>query len=375
MLAATSSMSVTQAASEQTGLGTGPLPIIALTTIGPDGSGYLADPQPVHLAPSEGDRRALISGTTKAVISCAEPITPRCFRWTPLTVDAGPLMGAITKVRARITNYQNIDLFQDDGGGWHAVVTIGVQTPAHQAHWTVITHAHPVGPSTPGVVPLAWSADTVLAGSFDEPVEGNYDAKYLVDGGKLYLLYVRNYVPEPALRNEIVIQPMSSPTRPASGGPVVLLTPGDRYGALNSEWYANTQAKLVEAPFISRIGGKYALVYSTGAYLTAGYKAAVAWSDTLLPAQGRHYRKVLEPDLQNIWATPSGIEVTTCCNRRSSVGRTSPAARRSPPASHRPCRDRGAPGGWSSTRSLRATCRSARTARSRGRTADPMRCA
>lgn len=60
--------------------------------------------------------------------------------------------------------------------------------------------------------------------------------------------------------------------RPAAFASVTLLAPGDRYGPLQSEFYARTPAKLVEAPYISRIGGKYALIYSTGAYLTSATK-------------------------------------------------------------------------------------------------------
>ena len=57
------------------------------------------------------------------------------------------------------------------------------------------------------------------------------------------------------------------------------------------------------------IGGKHALVYSTGSYLTPGYKAAVAWSDTLLPLPGGRYRKVLEPDPTHIWRSAAGRDV------------------------------------------------------------------
>jgi hypothetical protein len=58
-----------------------------------------------------------------------------------------------------------------------------------------------------------------------------------------------------------------------------------------------------------RIAGKHALIYSTGSYLTSGYKAGVAWSDTLIPAPGRHYRKVLEADPTTLWDEPGGFEV------------------------------------------------------------------
>jgi hypothetical protein len=287
-----------------------PLAIEPMTTIGAAGEGYLADPQPVRLAPSSGSTVQILSGTTAAIISCAYPIRPDCFSWTPVSVDAGALSAQIAAAGATVTNIQNIDIFQGDLGEWHAAVTIGVNTKAHPAHWTVIAHAHPTATAAPNSAPLAWSADTVLSGSFTDPVQGNYDGKYFEDEGRLYLLYVRNFVPEPALRNGIVLQPMLSPTQLAPSAPATLLMTGDRYGDdLGSEFYANTQAKLVEAPYISRIGGKYALVYSTGAYLTPGYKAGVAWSDTLLPPMGSLYRKVLMPDTQGVWGVPGRQDV------------------------------------------------------------------
>ena len=48
-------------------------------------------------------------------------------------------------------------------------------------------------------MPLGWSADIVLSGSFATPEQGNYDAKYFEDDGQLYLLYVRNCLPQRAL--------------------------------------------------------------------------------------------------------------------------------------------------------------------------------
>jgi hypothetical protein len=46
-----------------------PLPIQPMTSIGADGAGYLADPQPIHLAPSTTGDAQLLSGTTPAVVS------------------------------------------------------------------------------------------------------------------------------------------------------------------------------------------------------------------------------------------------------------------------------------------------------------------
>ncbi len=285
------------------------LAIQSMTNVGVDGNGYFSDPYPVRLAPSSGSRNLFFSGTTKAIMSCAYPVSARCFSWTKATIDAGTLSAEIAADGASITNFQNLNVFQDDAGGWHAVLAIGVRSPKHPDHWTVLVHAHPSKDSVTGTAPLAWSADTVLAGSFLNPVDGNYDGKYFEGSGRLYLLYVKNFMPKPALRNEIVIQPMRSPTRAAPEGPTTLLTPGDRYGSLDSEWYGHSQAKLVEAPYIAKVGGKYSLIYSTGAYREADYKAGVAWSDTLIPTPGGRYRKVLKPDVQNIWKEQGRPEV------------------------------------------------------------------
>ena len=285
------------------------LPIVPLTRIGADGSGYLADPQPVHLSAPLAGRIQLLSGTTRAVIACAFPLRPGCFDWAAITVDPGALRVPVEQAGSTITTMQNINIFQGVNGKWHAAVELDLQRADFSGHWTVITHARPVDPVPPGTVPTAWTVDTLLSGSLSQPVQGNYDAKYFTDDGHLYLLYVRNHVPEPALRNEIVIQAMQTPTQAKAEAPVVLLAPGDRFGPLNSEQFADTRAKLVEAPWIARIGNKYALIYSTGSYLSAGYKAGVAWSDTLLPAPGQHYRKVLQADPANIWQSLHGIEV------------------------------------------------------------------
>ena len=287
------------------------LAIEPMTTIGANGAGYLADPQPVRLAPSSDHRVQILSGTTKAIIQCTFPIKPNGFSWTKVKVNVEEtLRHQIETAGSTVTNIQNVNLFQDDQGGWHGAVAIDIESPKYPAdHWTILAHAHPTGAAAPGSAPLSWLADTLLSGSFSNRVDGNYDAKYFEDAGQLYLLYVQNVVPKPNLRNVIVIQRMLSPTAVAPEPPVTLLTTGDRDGdELTSESY-NTHAKLVEAPYLSRINGKYALVYSTGAYLTASYKAGVAWSDTLLPSPGEHYRKVLAADEKGIWGAPGRDEV------------------------------------------------------------------
>jgi hypothetical protein len=65
----------------------------------------------------------------------------------------------------------------------------------------------------------------------------------------------------------------------------------------------------VEAPYLSVVEGKHLLVYSTGAYLTNGYKTAVAWSDHLMPVSKGRYRKVLLPDQSKIWGNSGKPEI------------------------------------------------------------------
>ena len=284
------------------------LAIAPLTTVGPGGAGYLADPQPIHLQPGAQPDRQYLSGTTKAVIAGRYPVRAQSFSWTPITVTPAGVQKDITAAGATFKTIQNTNIFQDDQGQWHAVVGVDVASPGHTS-WTVTCHAHPTEDSVDGQPPRAWTADTVLAGSFSDPMAGNYDGKYYEEDGRLYLLYVRNSAPAPDLRNEIVLPPMAAPLR-AQTGPVVLLTPGDRYGPLASEDYANTPAKLVEAPWSVRINGKHTLIYSTGAYLTSGYKAGVAWSDSLIPGgPDARYRKVLMADPGKVWGEGGQPEV------------------------------------------------------------------
>jgi hypothetical protein len=243
-------------------------------------------------------------------MACNYPLSPGCFSWTPVHIDAGTLASAAENAGATITNFQNLNVFQDDRGGWHAVVAIDVATsPGSPNHWTVLAHASPVSSTSPDTVPLRWTADTVLSGSFGKDVEGNYDGKYYEENNRLYLLYVQNLVPGRKLRNGIVIRPMISPTRLGAQGPTLLLVPGDRFGPLISEFYDHTEAKLVEAPYIITVDGKHALIYSTGAYQHLDYKAGVAWSDALFPRPGGHYRKVLQTDVDGVWGPSGRFEV------------------------------------------------------------------
>jgi hypothetical protein len=271
-------------------------------------TGYFQDPYPVQKAPANSPDIQLISGTTPALLSGAYPLQPQGFQAQTVAINRDPLQPEIDQAGSTFTNYQNLDMFQTSSGQWHMVLAIGVIKTGAPHYWTVVVHAHPDVAAKPGLAPTQWTADTVLSGSFSKFVNGNYDCKYFEDKGQLYLVYVENLKANP-VRNGIVIQPMLSPTKPAPVGPTLLLQPNEHHGGFNSELYANTTAKIIEVANLKFINNKYALAYSTGAYQTAGYKAGVAWSDTLLPEPGRTYRKVLMKDTQGVWGNPGHQEV------------------------------------------------------------------
>jgi hypothetical protein len=284
-----------------------PLAIEPMTAVNTEAhTGYFQDPYPVHKAPSNSPNIQLISGTTEAVLSDAYPLQPQSFKGKPITIDREPLQPEIDNARVTFTNYQNMDIFQASSGEWHMVLAIGVVNSSAPHYWTVIVHAHPKPAAKEDSVPTEWITDTVLSGSFSTFVNGNYDCKYFEEKGQLYLVYVQNL--KNKLRNGIVIQPMLSPTQPALVAPTLLLEPSEKDGGFNSEWYANTDFKLVEVANLNFINNKYALAYSTGAFETAGYKAGVAWSDTLLPEPGKTYRKVLMEDTKGVCRNSSMME-------------------------------------------------------------------
>ena len=285
-----------------------PLNILPMTQVNVGAhTGYMSDPYPIRRAPSQSREIQLLSGTTPNLLACAYPVSARCFTSTETAVDSSAVMPQIRAAGMQFHGIQNRDFFQANDGSWHMVVAIDFG-PNKNTNRTLIAHASANVEAAPGSAPTRWSVDRVLVGSFSELDQGNYDCKYFEDKGKLYLLYVKNLQPNP-LVNGIVIQPMLSPTRLAQVGPTLLLSPERQDGGFNSETFATTNAKLVEAANIQVINGKYAMAYSTGSYLTAGYKAGVAWSDTLFPAAGHEYRKVLEPDYGNVWKNPSRIDV------------------------------------------------------------------
>ncbi len=285
------------------------------TVVEEPASGYFSDPYPIRLASSAGPGAPLFfCGTTKAILADAGPISPGAFsEQSAITIDRGTLGQQANTLGATLPTAINGNIFQDDAGTWHMAVTFYVHNPSTYtgtSPWTVVAHAHPTDDAVP---PAHWSADTLLVGSLTQQAAANYDGKYFQDdNGTLYLVYSKQLSASPA-HDGIVAQAMGSPTQLATSAPTTLLAPENADGGFNSEYFflnkPNAQFKLIETGNITKVGGKYAMAYSTGAFDETDYKAGVAWSDTFLPAAGGSYRRVLLPDTAGVWGQPNHAEV------------------------------------------------------------------
>ncbi|WP_405783180.1 hypothetical protein [Streptomyces sp. NBC_00859] len=287
-----------------------------LTDPGTEGAGaYYSDPYPIHRASSyHGARSQYFSGTTKSLLHCPGGTPAHCKAGQKVEVSAGPaLVNAAKRYGSRTTVVDNENIYQLDSGEWEMAATMYVKNPAypHAAPWTVVVHAH-ARRGSPSAVPANWTADSLVAGSFERPEKADYDGKYFEDGGKLYLIYSKR-LSGPSPEDGIVAQEMESSSHPAASGPVLLLGPEDSHGGYNSEYFfgldQTKKFKLIETGNITRIGGKYVMAYSTGAFNERDYKSGLAWSDTLIPAHGSSYRRILRKDSSGVWGKPGGSEV------------------------------------------------------------------
>jgi hypothetical protein len=279
--------------------------------------GYFGDPYPIHLADgSDLHQPQYFSGTTQQVLTCNWPVKSGCFEASALHLTiADDLKASAGEAGNSFFDKINDNIYQAADGSWQMAVTLYLHKNSDpKVHWTVIAHAQP-GDSPSPTPPLTWTADKILAGSVAKFDYANYDGKYFEDAGKLYLVYSKRLISQPAARDGIVAQEMSSPGTLSRVDPVVLLDPSTEDGGLNSEYFHTHPApgdtfKLIETGNLIKIAGKYVMAYSAGDYQQLDYKAGVAFSDTLLPEPGETYRRILQQDSAGVWGSPEHLEVS-----------------------------------------------------------------
>lgn len=273
-------------------------------------AGHFSDPYPLETS-STSD--VAFSGTFKEIITCQGGIKPGCFSPSPIWVTFDTALDAQVKAHNLDLNSTKAHhITRTSNGRWEMVLSAEVAPHGHSRndHWNLILHAHPTQQAD--AAPTRWIVDSLLVGSLDHSEPANYDGKYFENGDKLYLLYNKSISTHPT-RFGIAAQRLDTPSQPADTQPVMLLTPSTSAGGFTSENYFSVGQqggfRLVETGNVFKIGGKYVMVYSVGAYNRPTYKIGVAYSDTFLPQGGGMYRKVLLADTGGVWGRPGAEEV------------------------------------------------------------------
>jgi hypothetical protein len=201
-----------------------------------------------------------------------------------------------------VAHIWGFSIYRHRDGSYHAYATL------HLGHFrTVVGHFVPrVGESwSPGRPITRWRLDRVLVGDVERKDWYAYDAKVVADeGGALYLIYVTRRGRD----NHIMAQRLAAPDRvDLDEPPHTLLEPS---GLRSEDRIEPGSMQLVEGPNIIRRQGQAILLYSVGDYHLASYKLGVAYSDRLIPPDGKRYRKVLRKDEHKVWGEqPSPLEV------------------------------------------------------------------
>ncbi len=200
------------------------------------------------------------------------------------------------------TGFWSLSLYKHTDGTYHAYPTIlhggwktevGHLVPEEGQKWT---DGHPI---------TKWRLDKVVAGD-SKNGKGAYDGKIVSDtDGTIYLIYVSA---APGVRDNCIwAQRMLDPgTVDSSFKPRILIKPeGYRSEDRNPGFI-----QLLEGANFTRIAGRFVMTYSVGDFMLDNYKLGLAYSDTLIPPEGKYYRKVLIPDPKNLWGNPKpGKEV------------------------------------------------------------------
>jgi hypothetical protein len=318
LVAAVCSLALQSAAAQTAAASAGVFNIEPMTVVNrAEHAGYFGDPYPIHIAQwLEPTLPQYFSGTTPSLMQCERPIKPGCFSSAPVSVKVSAALKSDVEAAGNVFGDQiNRNIYQTLDGMWQMAITLYVHPKGDtKEKWTVIAHAHPADESASVTPPTSWIADKVLIGSVATNVRADYDGKYFEDNDNLYLIYSKRLDPSIAEHDGIVAQEMTSPKVLAPNDPVILLEPSDTDGGFNSEYFhtdhpATDKFKLIETGNITKIAGKYVMAYSAGDYQQLDYKTGVAYSDTLLPKQGKTYRKVIEQDVSGVWGQPNHLEV------------------------------------------------------------------
>lgn len=219
-----------------------------------------------------------------------------------LTQDALRRVNMHLDLGTKAKQIWSLSLYKHTDGGYHAYPTlyygnwkteVGHLVPEEGQKWT---DGHPI---------TRWRLDKVIAGDAKSG-HGAYDGKVIKDGdGTPYLIYVSA---KPGTHDNCIwAQRMLDPGNvDHSFKPRILIRPEGYRSEDRNPGYI----QLMEGANITRIAGKYVMCYSVGDFMRDNYKLGLAYSDTLIPPEGKYYQKVLIPDPKNLWGNAApGKEV------------------------------------------------------------------
>ncbi len=185
-------------------------------------------------------------------------------------------------------------------------------------HWgryiTEVVHFVPKPGQTwqPGKAIAEWKLDKKLVPYRGKRHPVSYDQNLLRDtDGTLYLLYAAT-VPRPGEDRpgedkisdvHILARRMLDPGNVDPDFPPRTILRPEGY---RSEDRNPNYMQIVEGCNIKRVADKWVLIYSVGDFKLyegrpSNYKIGLAYSDQLIPPQGKTYQKVLLPDPDNVW--------------------------------------------------------------------------
>ncbi len=202
----------------------------------------------------------------------------------------------------RVAHLWGFTIYRHRDGVYHAYGTL------HLGHFrTVVAHFVPrAGEAwSPGRPITRWRLDGVLVGDVARGDWYAYESKVVTDDdGTLYLIYTTRRGRD----NHIMARRLAAPDRVDRGEPPhTLLKPS---GLRSEDRNEPGGMQLVEGASIVRHQGKCILLYSVGDFALGNYKLGVAYSDRLIPPDGRTYEKVLRRDGRRVWGEQdSPVEV------------------------------------------------------------------
>ena len=180
--------------------------------------------------------------------------------------------------------------YKHDDGNWHAYASIHIG-----GYKTFVCHFSSKADTTWPITD--WKLDKVMAGGSSQKV---YESKIYSDKSGLYLVYVETLGDGD---NHIMAQKLLYPENvDTSFTARAILSPE---GLRSEDRNHPGSMQLVEGPNIKHVvtpgGSKYVMFYSVGDFARKNYKLGVAYSDVLIPPDGKQYKKPKAHDNSNVW--------------------------------------------------------------------------